>query len=171
MEPFIGQIQAFGFNFAPRGWAKCHGQLLPISQNNALFALIGTIYGGDGRTTFALPDLRGRVAVAEGRGPGLSDYTIGERGGQERVTLNANEIPQHNHTFNTVAEEPNSVKPSDNLIASPSGQIYSTQSNPDTVLKNSAIGNAGGSQSHNNLQPFLAINWCIALVGIFPSRS
>lgn len=171
MEPFLGQIQAFGFNFAPRGWAFCNGQLLPISQNSALFSLLGTTYGGDGRSTFALPDLRGRVSFGFGTGPGLSSHPIGSKGGTERETLNIQQIPSHNHSANVVAEEPNANKPGGNFIATPSPTIYSDHAAPDAVLKGNTIGNNGGGQSHNNMQPYLTINWCIALVGAFPSRN
>ncbi len=168
MEPFLGMITPFGFNFAPRGWAKCEGQLLPISANSALFSLLGTTYGGDGRTTFGLPDLRGRAAIGFGNGPGLSNYAIGQKGGAEHVTLNTTQIPSHNHSANVVAEEADNNKPSGNSLAA--SQIYRTQA-PDAVLNAATIGNTGGSQQHENRQPYLAINWCIALVGVFPSRN
>ncbi len=171
MEPFLGQIQPFGFNFAPRGWAFCNGQLLPISQYTALFSLLGTTYGGDGRTTFGLPDLRGRVSFGFGQGPGLSNHTIGSKGGSETVTLTLPQIPSHNHSANVVAEGPNAPKPEGNLLAAPDPAIYSSAANPDAVLKSSTIGQSGGNQSHNNMQPYLTINWCIALQGVFPSRS
>jgi microcystin-dependent protein len=170
MEPFLGQIQAFGFNFAPRGWAFCNGQLIAIMQNQALYSLLGTIYGGDGRSTFALPDLRGRISLHQGNGPGLSDYTIGEKAGAERVTLTTYELPSHTHTAKVVATSPNSAKPSGTSIATPDSEVYST-ANPDTDLNIKTIGNTGGGQSHENRPPFLVINWCIALQGVFPSRS
>ncbi len=168
MEPFLGQIQAFGFNFAPRGWAFCNGQLLPIAQNTALFSLLGTIYGGDGRTTFALPDLRGRVSMQFGTGPGLSSYSIGEKGGAEQITLITSQMPSHNHSANAAAEEADQNKPAGNTLAS--SQIYKTI-NPDATLNAGTIGNTGGNLPHPNIQPFLIINWCIALQGIFPSRN
>jgi len=171
MEPFIGQIQQFGFNFAPRGWAFCNGQLLPIAQNTALFSLLGTIYGGDGRTTFGLPDMRGRASFGDGRGPGLSNHNIGSKSGQETVTLTTSQIPSHNHSANVVAETPNVNKPEGALIATPDPTIYSNAANPDATLKSSTVGNNGGGQSHTNMQPYLTINWCIALVGQYPSRS
>jgi len=171
MNPFVGQIQAFGFNFAPRGWAKCAGQLLAVSQNDALFSLLGTIYGGDGRTTFGLPDLRGRVSLQFGQGPGLSSYRLGQKSGAERVTLTQNQLASHNHSANVVAESPNENKPGDALMATPSPTIYSNHPAPDATLKNSTIGNTGGNQSHDNMQPYLTINWCIALVGVYPSRN
>ena len=172
MEPFVGQIQAFGFSFAPRGWALCDGQLLSVSTNDALFSLLGTIYGGDGRNTFGLPDLRGRVPMHWGSGPGLSTYRIGEKGGLEEVSLTLNQLPSHNHTFNVVAEAPSgATKPSGAVLANPSTETYSSHATPDAVLKSSAVGQNGGSLPHKNIQPSLAISWCIALVGIYPSRS
>ncbi|MDH3530890.1 MAG: tail fiber protein [Acidobacteriota bacterium] len=172
MDPFLGQIQAFGFNFAPRGWALCNGQLLPIAQNTALFSLLGTTYGGDGRTTFNLPDLRGRVSLHYGSGPGLSTRPIGQKGGAESVTLNTSEIPSHSHTANAAAEAADSGKPSGNALATPDGvMIYRANQAPDATLHSGTIGNTGGNQSHYNMEPFLVINWCIALVGVFPSRN
>ncbi len=170
MEPFLGQIQAMGFTFAPLGWAKCDGQLLQISKNDALFSLLGTAYGGDGRTTFGLPDLRGRVSLHEGQGPGLSNFRIGEKSGVERVYLTTQQIPAHNHSEHVVAETPNVDKPSNALLATPDPTIYSDHANPDASLNGGMIGRTGGSQSHNNIQPYLVINWCIALVGKYPSR-
>jgi len=186
MEPFIGQIMAVGFNFAPRGWAKCDGQLLPISQNSALFSLLGTMYGGDGRTTFGLPDLRGRVAIHNGSGPGLSSYTQGSRGGVENVTLNQNQIPFHTHTATaqipyTTDEGNESVPSANNIFAD--GVVTEGRNNVGDaniykdVLEtghkdiNATVGNTGGGQSHTNVQPYLCVNYVIALVGIFPSRS
>ncbi|MFT6864746.1 MAG: microcystin-dependent protein [Akkermansiaceae bacterium] len=169
-EPFIGQIQTFGFNFAPRGWAKCDGQLLSINSNTALFSLLGTTYGGDGRTTFGLPDLRGRLPMNMGTGPGLSSRNLGQRGGQEDHTLTVNEIPNHSHGQSVTSEVGNQ--------ASPVGAVPATandgESNYSTNVANlttSDTTNIGGSQSHNNMPPFLVINFSIALQGIFPSRS
>lgn len=172
-EPFLGQICTFGFNFAPRGWAFCNGQLLPISQNSALFALLGTIYGGDGRTTFALPNLQSRVPIHFGQGPGLSSYSIGQQGGSENNTLTIQQMPSHNHSLTAHGEDANSSSPTNNrpatAIGSPSPpSIYSNQA-ADTNMQ--PTGNTGGNQPVNNLQPYLAINFCIALVGIFPSRN
>jgi len=172
MDPFLGQIQAFGFNFAPRGWALCNGQLLPIAQNTALFSLLGTTYGGDGRTTFNLPDLRGRVSLHYGSGPGLSTRPIGQKGGAESVTLNTSEIPSHSHTANAAAEAADSGKPSGNALATPDGvMIYRANQAPDATLHAGTVGNTGGSQSHENMGPYLVINWCISLQGIYPSRN
>lgn len=191
-EPFIGQIQMVGFNFAPRGWATCDGQLLPIAQNQALFSLLGTIYGGDGRVTFALPDLRGRVAVHPGNGPGLSSYRLGDRGGAESVTLTATQMPSHTHAATTTVSSisatlhgtngsGDSATPEASSIASKSRtNIYSSNA-PDVDLHADSISveatvetsltNTGGSQGHENRMPYLGINHVIALQGLFPSRS
>jgi microcystin-dependent protein len=171
MDPFIGQITTFGFNFAPRGWAFCEGQLMPISQNTALFSLLGTIYGGDGRTTFALPDLRGRVIIGPGRGPGLSDYRLGTRGGAETVTLTTAEMPSHNHGF-ALGDAGASPAGTNALIGKTTGAdtIFNGTSG-NAQLAGSAISNTGGGQAHENRMPYLAMHNCIALVGIFPSRS
>lgn len=171
MEPFIGQIQLFGFNFAPRGWAFCEGQLLAISQYTALFSLLGTTYGGDGRTTFGLPDLRGRVPIGPGTGPGLSTYRWGQKGGQERVTLNINEIPSHTHTMMATTVAGSSSNPSGMLLAETGALDKEYGTGALTAMNNQAIGQMGGNQPHNILQPYLAVYYCIALVGVFPSRS
>lgn len=177
MEPYLGQIQAFGFNFTPRGWAACEGQLLPISQNSALFSLLGTIYGGDGRTTFALPDLRGRAPLHYGTGPGLSTRAIGQRSGTETNTLTINQMPNHNHVL-LGGEEGNTDDPNGNYIAGKGINTFSTTSGTSTstppdpnavVIKGSNP--TGGNQAHNNMQPYIVINYCIALVGVFPSRN
>jgi microcystin-dependent protein len=175
-EPFIAEIKLFAGNFAPRGYAFCAGQLLPISQNTALFSLVGTTYGGDGRTTFGLPDLRGRVVVgSEGNaaGPGLTPRPLGEKGGAQSVSLSALEIPSHTHSANAVGPGGNSNDAIGNFWADDVGVSSGTyHSGPETGTMNSnAIGNAGGSQSHNNMQPYLAVNYIIALVGLFPSRN
>ena len=172
MDPLIGEIKLFAGNFAPRGWAFCEGQLLPISQNTALFSILGTTYGGDGRTTFALPDLRGRVAIQEGTGPGLSTYRLGQRGGQEFVTLNTSEIPPHRHSVNAVSATGNNASPQNNYLANTAGldREYS-DTNPDIQMNGSMIGSVGGGQAHENRHPFLTLNYIIALTGVFPSRS
>ncbi|MCM3570956.1 phage tail protein [Neobacillus mesonae] len=168
-EPFIGEIRLFAFNFAPVGWAMCNGQLLPIAQNTALFALIGTTYGGDGRTTFALPDLRGRVAMhLNGGNPNLSPRQQGEFGGSETHTLSVNEMPTHSHVASASQTEANTIFPTNNIWAVTEQPAYSQSQN--TTLASSAIQPAGGNQAHNNLQPYLVLNYCIALQGIFPSR-
>ncbi|MFN0317387.1 MAG: phage tail protein [Burkholderiales bacterium] len=172
-DPFIGQIQAFGFNFAPRGWAQCNGQLLPIAQNQALFALLGTFYGGNGQTTFGLPDLRGRSPIHVGQGPTLSNYTLGEQGGQESVTLTPQQMPQHTHTARALAGNGNSKVAAGNVWAKDAGVSSATYSSvaPDSSMSAQAIASTGGSQPHENRPPYLVINWCIALEGIFPSRN
>jgi microcystin-dependent protein len=171
-EPYIGQIYLVGYNFAQRAFALCQGQLLPISSNTALFSLLGTIYGGDGRTTFALPDLRGRSAIGMGNGPGLTGRSIGQRGGQERHTLTQSEMPQHNHTTTLRGSEEDAIStdPATGVLAA--GALYHAGA-PDVSFPSSAItaGNAGGSQPHNNMQPYLVLNYEIALQGVFPSRN
>ena len=179
MEPFIGQIMAVGFNFAPRGWALCHGQLLNISDHQALYALIGTYFGGDGRVTFALPDLRGRVAVGMGLSPGLSPIDLGERGGVENVTLDTAQIPAHNHTVAVKNEHGTVALPANQYLAGtfkPGRGTEAIESNSyadsqDSILNAQTISNSGGSQGHINMQPYLGINYIIALEGLFPSRS
>ena len=170
-EPFIGEIRMFGFQFAPRGWATCDGQLLPISQNSALFSLLGTIYGGDGRTTFALPDLRGRSPLHQGSGPGLTPRQIGNRGGAEQETLSSNQMPSHNHGFNISSSFGNIDSGSGALISTPGSSVFVNGSPANVTLAASTISNTGGSQPHNNMAPYLTINFCIALMGIFPSRN
>ncbi len=169
-DPFIGQIQAFGFNFAPRNWAKCDGQLLPISQNQALFSLLGTIYGGDGRTTLALPDLRGRAPIHQGNGPGLSSRTIGQKGGAETHTLTAAQMPNHFHGVQVTSEVGDQTSPTNAKPATANdGESNYSASNENTVANSTT--NTGGNQSHNNMPPYLVINFCIALQGVYPSRS
>ena len=173
-DPFIGEIIMFGGNFAPRSWAFCDGQLLPISQNTALFSILGTIYGGDGRTTFGLPEMRGRVAIHPGIGPGLSSYRLGQRGGLETVTLTANQMPSHTHTATLNAEvtPPTQANPSGAMLAGAS--IYGPSApSPNRALSADAVQvqNTGGSQAHTNIQPYLCVNYIIALQGVFPSRN
>ena len=167
-EPFLGQIMLVPYNFAPRGWAFCTGQILPIAQNTALFSLLGTTYGGNGQTTFALPDLRGRVPISSGQGPGLSSYDLGEVGGEESVTLLVNELPAHNHLVGASdVEVAQGSVPKDQVLAL--GNYYGPT--PDTVMAVNMIQPTGGSQPHENRQPYLTLNYCIALEGIFPSRN
>ena len=167
-EPFLGQIQQFGFQFAPLGWAWCNGQLMSIAQNTALFSLLGTTYGGDGQTTFALPDCRGRNSMHMGQGPGLSNYDEGEASGTETVSLTTLQMPGHNHLVNASTGQ--------KLIANPSSanlgafQMY-TNAALDSVMDPAMIGQSGGSQPHDNMMPYLVINWCIAIEGLYPSRS
>lgn len=168
-EPFVGEIRMFAGNFAPRGWAYCDGQLLAVSQNDALFSLLGTIYGGDGRTTFGLPDLRGRVPIHAGSGPGLSPRRLGAKAGAEKVTLTVNQLPSHSHTWRASTSVAQNRSPTGNGLASPTGDLYGPATLA-TNLGNSSITNTGGSRSHTNLMPFLCINFIIALFGIYPSR-
>lgn len=171
-EPFLGQIQPFGFNFAPRGWAMCNGQLMSIAQNTALFSLLGTTYGGDGQVTFALPNLQSRFPVHFGQGPGLSQYDLGQVGGVESETLLSTQMPAHTHPIAVNASSGtklNAIPAANNIGA---GQIY-TNAALDSVLDpgTATAGISGGSQPFPILPPYLALNWCIALEGIFPSRN
>ncbi len=171
-EPFIGEIKLFGGTFEIIGHAFCNGQLISIAQNSALFALVGTIYGGDGITTFALPDLRGRVPIGLGSGGGLTPRTIGQTGGTETVTLTVAQLPAHTHNLNANVAAANAVNPSGNFWAAQTNLMqYATTSTPASTMKSTAISNAGGGQPHTNIQPYLAINYLIALEGIFPSRN
>ena len=172
-EAFLGEIRIFGFNYAPHGWATCDGQILPLSQNTALFALLGTQYGGDGRSNFALPDLRGRVPVAQGQGPGLSNYGIGETGGVETVTLTTSEMPSHTHQPMGSTADGNQYDPSGAVWAQDTagGSEPYIIGAPNVAMAASAIGATGGGQAHANVQPYLVANYCIAMVGIFPPRS
>jgi microcystin-dependent protein len=171
MTPFIAEIIMFGGNFAPRGWSLCDGQLLPISQWSALFSILGTTYGGDGRTTFALPDMRSRVPIHPGRGPGLSDYRLGQKGGAETVTLTTNQIPSHNHTMGISEEDGSTNEANGNLLANATAGFMYHGGNADGTLKANSILNTGGGQSHTNIQPFLCVNFIIAMQGVYPSRS
>jgi microcystin-dependent protein len=169
--PMIAEIRLFAGNFAPRGWALCHGQILSIAQNTALFSLLGTTYGGDGRTTFALPDLRGRVPVGQGQGPGLSPNSLGQQGGAETHTLTSSEMPAHNHpTQSNKATNDAATTSRPNGKVPAAGGAYADTSD-GSALDPDLIGAAGGSQPHNNMQPHLALNYIIALQGIYPSRN
>lgn len=168
-EPFLAEVRIVGFNFAPRGWAFCDGQILPINQNQSLYSLLGTTYGGDGRTSFALPDMRGRTPIHVGSSNG-TDHPQGQKSGEETVTLSAAQMPQHTHQLtgsNTAADQ---QAPENNLLGN-------NQSNPYTGFANAVnmgsttVTNAGGGQVHENMQPYLALNFCIALQGLFPSRN
>jgi microcystin-dependent protein len=168
-QPYVGEIRLFAGNFAPANWAFCSGQLLAISENDTLFQLIGTTYGGDGQTTFGLPDLRGRVPVHMGAGPGLSTYQLGEIGGVEEVTLTTQQIPVHTHALMVESGAGGSANAGGNVLAaSPSVDLY-IQDVPSVQLANGAIGFAGGSQPHTNQMPYLALSYIISLFGIFPS--
>jgi microcystin-dependent protein len=167
-EPFIAEIRIMSFGYPPKGWAMCNGQLLPINQNQALFSLLGTTYGGDGRTNFALPNLQTRTPMHVGNG-----HTLGERGGEQTHTLSIQEIPAHLHTMNGTSNstDPNGTNvPTDNLLATGPSEIYTAAASL-TPMGPTMVGNAGGGQGHQNMQPFLALNFCIALQGIFPSRN
>lgn len=176
--PFIGEIRIFGFNFAPVGWARCDGSFVSISQNTALFSILGTTYGGNGQTTFALPNLLGRVPVGAGSGPGLPAVALGESLGTNSVTLTANQIPQHNHTLNAgILSAPNPAQnvatPSATAFLGLSGpnNTYSDAATANTTMHPGALSTVGGGQAHENRQPFVATNICIAVFGIFPSRN
>jgi microcystin-dependent protein len=173
-EPFIAEIKMFGGNFAPRGYALCSGQLLSIAQNTALFSLLGTTYGGDGQTTFGLPDMRGRVPIGQGQGPGLSSRVMGELAGSETVTLISSEMPAHTHTHSAgaVTGPGTQAGPAGARMAESTARdnVYSTAA-ADTAMAPDTIGISGGSQPHNNMQPYLCVNFIIALEGIFPSRN
>ena len=169
--PFIGEIRLFAGTFAPRGWAFCDGQLLAISQNNALFAILGTTYGGDGRTTFGLPDLRGRAPVHFGNGPGLANVSLGQGFGAETATLTANQLPAHSHTLQGSTNPATQSDPTNNVLGSPQGDnIYAAAGGTQVAMHADSIGNTGGNQSHQNMQPSIGINCIISLTGTFPSR-
>jgi microcystin-dependent protein len=180
MEPFIGQVSLFGCNFAPQGWAMCQGQLLAIAQNTALFSLLGTNFGGDGVSTFALPDLRSRAPIGFGQGQGLSNYAIGESGGAETVAIDSSSYPTHSHPLFSAASPATENAPGGSIEAE--GQIverrdtvnlalYSPTGTATTLAPAAFTAATGGGQPHNNLQPYLALNFCIALQGIFPTQS
>ncbi len=169
-QPYVGEIRIFAGNFAPAGWAFCHGQLLAISENTTLFQLIGTTYGGDGQSTFGLPNLQGRVPIHQGQGPGLSNRVIGQNGGTESVTLTAAQIPVHGHAQLVSAAPALSRSPQGNLPAIAQGDLYSTGT-PDTAMAATAIAATGGSQPHENMQPYLGLNFIISLFGIFPTQN
>lgn len=173
MDPFIGSISLFAGTFAPRGWAFCAGQLMPIAQNQALFSIIGTYYGGDGMTTFGLPDLRGRVPVGLGAGPGLSNITQGEQGGVEATTINVAQMPAHTHSLNGYNDAADASTPENALSASagPLNNAFKKATNANTQMNSSAIGRTGDSQPLNVRNPYLGLNYIIALQGVYPSRS
>jgi microcystin-dependent protein len=172
--PFIGQIVLFPYNFAPRNFAFCQGQLLAIAQNTALFSLLGTTYGGNGTTTFALPDLRGRAPISSGQGPGLPNYSLGEQAGEPSHTLIISESPAHQHNLQCSADDATQGSPQNRFLASPNVAVGGGAVNAYAPAANASMGAtsaAGGSQPHNNMPPYLVLNYCIALTGIFPSRN
>ncbi|WP_315837402.1 phage tail protein [Bradyrhizobium prioriisuperbiae] len=185
-EPYIGQIELYGFNFAPRGWALCAGQIIPIQQNTALFSILGTNYGGNGTSNFGLPNLQGRGAIGVGQGPGLSDYDSGQTGGTTAVSLTVNELPAHSHAFNTTSVQGSTTTAAGNQLGlsqytvggkggggtTYNAQIYSPNATAATTgLAPQSISFNGGGQPHNNMQPYLALNYCIAMQGVFPPRN
>jgi microcystin-dependent protein len=177
-SPFVAEITMFAFNFPPKGWAFCDGQLLPISQNTALFSLLGTQYGGDGKSTFALPDLQGMAAVGQGQGPGLSEYFVGETTGSETVTLLQTEIPSHNHSFAASSDQGTTLSSAGNQLAKASaggkqasftGNYLNTNA-ANVTMSPLSTSVTGSSFPHNNMQPYLTLNFCIAMQGVFPPR-
>jgi microcystin-dependent protein len=174
MDPFVAEIRIFPFNFAPKGWAFCDGQLLPLSQNTALFSLLGTTYGGDGKSTFALPDMQGNAPMHPGQGPGLSLHDLGETGGSETVSLLESEIPAHAHfmrAHNGDQADHQGPDSSTSLAQSAQGNAYIAGNQPLTPLADVILTPAGGDQPHNNMQPYLTLSFCIALQGVFPPRT
>lgn len=165
-EPFLAEIRIVGFNFAPRGWAFCDGQILPINQNQSLYSLLGTTYGGDGRTSFALPELRGRTPIHVG-----NSHSQGQRGGEELHTLTANEIPSHHHNVRIKNDEGGNSPASNNSLTNSKFETRYTSVNPNETMHATSVLNAGGGQSHDNMQPSMVLNFCIALQGLFPSRN
>lgn len=169
-EPFVGEIRMFAGNFAPRGWAYCDGQLLAVSENDTLFSLLGTIYGGDGRTTFGLPDLRGRIPLHQGQGPGLTSRRLGSKEGAEKVTLTTNQMASHTHDWNANTAPADTAGPQGKVLANPVGVRIFEPAGQGTDLASNTIANTGGSGSHTNLMPTLCVHFIIALFGIYPSR-
>jgi len=172
MDPFVAEIRIFPFNFAPKGWAFCDGQILPLSQNTALFSLLGTTYGGDGKSNFALPDMQGNAPMHPGQGPGLSLHDLGEMGGSETVTLLQSEIPSHSHALSADVldiADTNVASPNASLALTSGGTLYQAASN--TTMDPNVLLPAGGSAPHNNMQPYLTLSFCIALQGVYPPRT
>jgi microcystin-dependent protein len=171
MDPFVAEIRIFPFNFAPKGWAWCDGQLLPLSQNTALFSLLGTTYGGDGKSNFALPDLQGRAPMHPGQGPGLSLHDLGETGGSETVSLLESEIPSHSHTLRASLDPADLAQPlPTRCLAKSSANLYAVPP-PNIAMSDQALAPAGGDQPHNNMMPYLTFYFNIALQGVFPPRT
>jgi microcystin-dependent protein len=174
MDPFLAEIRIYPFNFPPKGWAFCDGQILPLSQNTALFSLLGTTYGGDGRTNFALPNMQGNAPMQPGQGPGLSLHDLGETGGSETVTLLQSEMPAHSHTARASNQQADVQQPTGTTsLARPNGATPYVPGNPQpplVAMANISLTPAGGDQPHNNMMPYLTLNFCIALQGVFPPR-
>ena len=170
-QPYIGEIRMFAGSFAPVGWAFCAGQLMPISENDALFTLIGTTYGGDGQSTFGLPDLQGRIPVHQGQGQGTSMYTVGETGGVETVTLTTQQMPTHNHAFMASKAGGAAATPQDNIPASPPVAKLYRAGTPSDPFPNTLVQPTFGNQPHDNMMPYIAINYIISLFGLFPSQT
>ena len=169
-EPFLAEVRMVGFNFAPRGWAFCDGQILPINQNQSLYSLLGTTYGGDGRTSFALPDMRGRTPIHTGASNGTF-HSLGQKSGEETHTLSAAEMPQHDHSAHATSDTANTPDPSGHLLAdSAPNELWAAAASLQN-MNTGTVANVGGSQGHENMQPYLAVNFCIALQGLFPSRN
>ena len=168
-EPYIGEIRIFAGNFAPNGWSFCEGQILLISENDALFALIGTTYGGNGQTTFALPDLRGRIPVHQGQGPGLQNYPLATQTGAEQVTVTTNQMPVHSHALLASQTSAGSAIAKNNVLAKSTAVKLYIQDTPTAALAANMVGAQGGSQPHTNVQPYLCLNFIISLYGIYPS--
>jgi microcystin-dependent protein len=174
MDPFVAEIRIFPFNFAPKGWAFCDGQILPLSQNTALFSLLGTTYGGDGKSNFALPNMQGNVPMHPGQGPGLSLHDLGETGGSDTVTLLESEIPSHSHNLMASAQPATRTGPAGNSFArtaAGSTPYLAPAGAPLVTMADNAVAPAGGDQPHNNLMPYLTLNFCIALQGVYPPRT
>lgn len=171
-EPFIGEIRMFGGNFAPAGWAFCNGATIPISENDALFTLIGTTYGGDGQETFALPDLQGRIPIHAGQGPGISqNYQLGEKGGVESIALTSQQLPVHNHLFQASMAAANSQSPTNQILAQSAQRAIYYEATTTTNLAPNALSPDGGGQPHENMMPFTCITFIISLFGVFPQQA
>lgn len=171
MNPYLGEIRIFAFNFAPKGWAFCNGQLLAISSNAALFSILGVTYGGNGTSTFALPNLQSRIPIHAGQGQGLSPYTQGQNGGNESLSLTTQQMPHHNHNVNVLGLNGSTNKAAGSYLADSTGGNLYTTSNPNNTLNANAITFVGNSQPHANIEPYLCLNFCIATSGIFPPRN
>lgn len=172
MDPFVAEIRIFPFNFPPKGWAFCNGQILPLSQNTALFSLLGTVYGGDGKSTFGLPNMQGSAPMHPGQGPGLSLHDLGEIGGSQTVTLIQSEMPSHPHSLMAAVTSSTKSLPTGNSLTriSSGATPYKAPGSAQATMAAVAIAPAGGDQPHNNMQPYLTLNFCIALQGVFPQR-